>query len=72
MLHLATLEGEARVESALRQLLKTEQPLSFEVVEHVVKSEQAVEPATHVEVAPVDLAGYDALLPVAAGEVAHG
>ena len=72
LLHLATLEGEARVENALRQLLKTEQPLSFEVVEHLVKSGQTVEPVTDVEIAPVDLAGYDALLLAGAGEVAHG
>ena len=72
MLHLAALEGETRVESALRQLLKSEQPLTFEVVEHLVKSGQEPEPVTHVEVGPADLSGYDALLPLAAGEVAHG
>ena len=71
LLHLAAQEGETLVEAALRQRLKTEQPLSFEVVEHLVKSGQAPEPVTQVVIAPADLGAYDALLPVTTGEVAH-
>ena len=72
ILHMATMEGEAQVETALRQLLKSEQPITFEVVEHLVKSGQASEPTHRVEVGPADLNGYDALLALPAGEVAHG
>ena len=71
ILHLATKEGEGSVECALRHLLKVEQALSFEVVEHLVLSSQAPQPATAVEVGPADLSVYDGLLAQTAGEVAH-
>lgn len=67
VLQLAAQDGEERVEGVLRQLFKVEQPLSFEVIEHLVKSGQAPEPATKVEIAPVDLAAYDTLIPMTVG-----
>jgi hypothetical protein len=72
VLELAAREGETLVEGLIRQLLGREQPVSFEVLEHLVLLGQQPPPPTQVEVAAVNLSVYDALCPVAAGEVADG
>jgi hypothetical protein len=72
LLHWAAQEGETRVEAALRQRLKYEQALSFEVVAHLVKAGQAPEPVPQVLISPADLKTCDSLLLAArGGEVAH-
>jgi len=62
ILHLAALEGESRVDDALRLLLETDQPITSESVKSVVKSGQEIPPATEITVDPIDLAMYDALV----------
>jgi hypothetical protein len=62
----AAKETEPGVDDALRRRLGAETgapPLTVATVTALVRSGQALPPATAVEVAPVDLAAYDALLP---------
>jgi hypothetical protein len=63
LLFLAARESEAGVDDALRLLLTGAAPLRKEAVEELLASGRALPPATQVEIAPVDLASYDALLP---------
>ena len=53
---------EQGVDDALRLLLSGDEPLTVSAVEELVRSGQALPRATAIEVAPVDLAAYDALL----------
>lgn len=71
ILKLAADEGEARVEAVLRRMMADDEPLTWEHLEHRVKAAGRPEMPTDVKVAPVDLAVYDDLCPVAAGEVGH-
>jgi hypothetical protein len=71
LLLLAAREGEQRVDDALRLLLTARGSLSVPAVAALVRSGQSLPAATEVQVAPVDLAAYDALLaPAAAWEAA--
>lgn len=68
LLLLAAQESEQRVDDALRLLLSGPGPvragsLRKEAVQELLASGQALPSATAVEIAPVDLASYDALLP---------
>lgn len=60
LLHLAAKESEQGVDDALRVLVGTGPP-SVATVTALVRSGQALPPATAVTVAPVDLSRYDAL-----------
>jgi hypothetical protein len=62
LLHLASVEGEARVEGALRQLLEQRQPLTEQAVRTWLGTATPLAEAACVTVAAVDLRGYDALL----------
>jgi hypothetical protein len=62
ILHLAAQESEERVEQALQALLEGEEEISAEAVEGMVRRGQELKPAGAVDVAPVDLVRYDALL----------
>ena len=68
ILHLAARESESLVEGALRLLLNQEQALSSHAVEALVRSGQQPVPITEVQIAPVNLAAYDALCPAASAE----
>ena len=68
ILYLAARESESLVEGALRLLLNLEQRLSSQAVEALVKSGQQPVPVTEVQIAPVNLAAYDALCPSASVE----
>jgi hypothetical protein len=61
LLLLAAKETEQGVDDALRLLLPSAQPLTAAAVEEMVRSGRRLPPATAVEIAPVDLAAYDAL-----------
>jgi hypothetical protein len=63
LLLLAARESEQRVDDALRLLLGAAVPLTSAAVDRLVRSGQALPPATEVRIAPVDLAAYDRLLP---------
>lgn len=63
LLLLAAKETEQGVDDALRLLLATDQPLTPDSVEALVRSGRVLPPATGIQVAPVDLAAYDVLLP---------
>jgi hypothetical protein len=63
LLLLAAQESEQGVDDALRLLLPGPAPLRSEAVRELLHSGRALPPATEVEIAPVDLASYDALLP---------
>lgn len=63
LLLLAAQESEQGVDDALRLLLAGPAPLRREAVQELVKSGRALPPATEVEIAPVNLASYDVLLP---------
>ncbi len=62
VLELAARESEVGVDDALRHLLGTEEPITFEAVKTLVGSAKQIAPATAICVAPVDLAAYDTLL----------
>jgi hypothetical protein len=68
ILHLAARENETAVDSALRVLLSSDEPLTADAVEKLVRSGQELPPLTEVNVEAVDLTAYDVLL--AAEEVA--
>ena len=63
LLLLAAQESEQGVDDALRLLLAGPAPLRGEAVQELLQSGRALPPATAVEIGPIDLAGYDALLP---------
>lgn len=63
ILHLAAQEGESRVDEALRFLIEENRPITWELVEAVVKSDQAIPPATEMAIDSVDLVVYDDLIP---------
>jgi transposase len=62
LLHLATQEGEAAVETALAQLLAGQRPLSAQAVRTLLGRDTPLSVAARVEVVAVDLRQYDALL----------
>ena len=62
LLHLASGEGEARVEEALAKLLEQRRPLSEQAVRTLLGADTPLAVAARVEVAAVDLRQYDALL----------
>jgi hypothetical protein len=59
---LAARESEQGVDDALRTLLTSEQPISVPRVKQLLATASALPPAAAVQVAPVDLGRYDALL----------
>ena len=63
LLLLAAQESEQGVDDALRLLLSGPAPLRSEAVQELLRSGRALPPATDVEIAPIDLTSYDALLP---------
>jgi hypothetical protein len=71
VLELAARNGEARVETALREGLRAG-TASFERVEALVLSERPLEAVALGRVADVDLPLYDSLLESAAGEARDG
>jgi len=73
LLYLASEEGEGRVAEALAKLLDQCQPLSEQAVRTLLGEVTSLSEAARVEVAPVDLHGYDALLEGSyAGSSDHG
>jgi hypothetical protein len=62
ILYLASQEGEGRVEAALAQLLDGRRPLSEQAVRTWLGEATALAAAAGVDVPPVDLCSYDALL----------
>jgi transposase len=62
ILELAARENESAVDEAIRCLIDSEAEISFSAVESLVRSACMPESPRTVEVAPVDLAGYDMLL----------
>jgi len=62
ILYMAARETEAGVDEALRHLLNEGQPISFELVEALVRRGQEIPSATQVTVGSVNLADYDALM----------
>ena len=62
ILYLAARESEAGVEAALAGLLDEGRPLDADAVEGRLRQQDPIRPATEVNVPPVDLALYDALL----------
>ncbi len=69
LLHLAAKESEVGVDDALRFLLGSEQPLTAEAVETLVRSGQQIAPPTQIAVEAVDLRTYDRLLSTRLAEV---
>ncbi len=69
ILNLAAKENESAVDDALRYLLNQEEPITAEAVEKLTLSSQRLPKATEIQIAPVDLLVYDALLNTA--EVPH-
>jgi hypothetical protein len=62
LLHLASVEGETRVEAALAKLLEQRRPLSEQAVRTLWGCDTPLSLAALVEVVSVDLRQYDALL----------
>jgi hypothetical protein len=69
ILHLAARESETGVDCALQVLLSSDESLSADAVEALVRSGQELPSVTEVSVEPVDLTAYDVLL---AGEEVAG
>ena len=65
ILKLAAAEGEVQVDEALRELLerKAGAAITVESIAAVLAKLDTIAPVTMVEVAPVDLAGFDQLCP---------
>jgi hypothetical protein len=65
VLKLAADEGEAQVDAALRDLLgrQTEAAITVEAIGEMLGRLDSIAPATMVEVAAVDLTGFDQLCP---------
>ena len=62
LLLLAARESEQGVDNALRLLLAEERPISIAVIQELLQSGRELPRRTEVQIAPVDLASYDALL----------
>jgi hypothetical protein len=62
ILHLAARESETAVDDVLRKLIDQEQPIAYQAVEALVRSEQQPPATTQVTIPEVNLADYDALL----------
>jgi hypothetical protein len=62
LLELAARQNETAVNEYLRMLLNQDCPISFEIVEALVRSTQGPTTVTDVQVEPVDLEAYDRLL----------
>jgi transposase len=62
LLHLASQEGESRVEEALAKLLDQKGPVSEQAVRTLLGSDTPLSVAARVEVAAADLRQYDSLL----------
>ena len=63
LLELAALEGETRVEQALRFLLQQEEPVRADTVKHMLPEEEKTIPATiQITIPSVDLSVYDHLM----------
>ena len=65
ILKLAAEAGEVRVDEALRELLerRAEAVITAESIGELLAKLDTIPPVTMVEVAPVDLAGFDQLCP---------
>ena len=61
ILELAAKESETGVDEALHHILNSDEPLSADVVEALVKAEREMPPPREVRVCPVCLADYDLL-----------
>ena len=72
ILHLAATDSEARVQGILKELLDTAEPILFETVKDKLSCERAFCAVKDVQILPVDLISYDALLDGVSKEVAHG
>ena len=64
ILQLAAQHSEAGVDAALRHLIDRGESISRDAVKQLVESAEVLPLATAVNIADVDLAGYDALLGV--------
>ena len=62
ILHLAAMETETGVDDALRLLFASDEPISADAVEEIVRSGRLVPPPTDVAIPAVDLSEYDTLL----------
>lgn len=62
LLHLAAHEGESRVEAILRRRIAGDEPLRAKAIAEDLASSSRPPRVTEIEVAAVDLMGYDALL----------
>jgi hypothetical protein len=71
ILHMAAMEGEARVEAALTKMLAHRQPLSEQAVRTILGNETPLSVAAQVSVTPVDLRMYDELLEASLGSSEH-
>lgn len=69
ILNLAAKESESGVDDSLGYLLNQEEPITADAVKKIVLSSQHLPKATEIQIAPVNLLVYDALLH--ATEVAH-
>jgi hypothetical protein len=62
LLELAARENEAAVDAVLQQLLDQEAPIEVSQVAQLVQEALVPESSPEVQIAPVDLRSYDALL----------
>lgn len=62
ILYLAAKESETGVDNALRWLIDQEQPISFDIVESIVITNQFIPEAREIVIDEVDLSLYDNLL----------
>ncbi|HTE19189.1 MAG TPA: IS21 family transposase, partial [Armatimonadota bacterium] len=62
LLLLAARESEQGVDNALRLLLAEDRPISVAVIRELLQSGRELPHRTEVQIAPVDLTSYDALL----------
>lgn len=62
ILHMAFLEGEDKIEIALRQLLFTDQPIRVTTVKEIAKSAGTEKPVPDIDITDIDLSEYDELL----------
>lgn len=71
ILHIAFMEGEVKVDTAIQDLLTTGERITSTLVETLVKSMSGEMRSPEVEVNDVDLKQYDSLLCVYAEEVSN-
>jgi hypothetical protein len=72
ILELAARESESLVELAIGRLVELDRAMSFEAVEALVQSGQALSAPTAVRVDEVNLSAYDQLLDGEAAEIGQG